>query len=135
LEQPAPSLGFALPLQLDAQRGIAHAEGADKIRLAILTILGTLPGERLMRPDFGCPLRSLVFAPNNAATASLARFYVESALTRWETRITLDEVRVVNQHEPESGVDDLGPALRIEVRYSVRATGQPGAVTFQLPLA
>src|SRR5262249_2856811 len=93
---PTPNTGFAFPFHVDSQGGIAAPPGADAVRLAVLTILGTHPGERLMRPQFGCPLRSLVFAPNNAATASLARFYVEDALKRWEPRIVLDDVSVMN---------------------------------------
>ena len=128
-----PNTGFAWPLGVDATGGVATAGGADAGRLAVLTLLGTHPGERLMRPTFGCPLRSLVFAPNNAATASLARFYVEDALTRWEPRIALDGVTVVNDTRVDGEAD--GPSLRVEVRYRVKATGQAGAVTFQVPLA
>lgn len=126
--------GFSFPLSLDDQGGIASASGAEAIRMAVQTILGTHPGERLMRPDFGCPLRSLVFAPNNAATANLARFYVENSLKRWEPRIALDKVNVTN-HIGSGDADDTGPALRIEVRYHIPTAGQAGTVTFQLPLA
>jgi phage baseplate assembly protein W len=121
-------LGFGFPLRVNAQGGIAETTGADAIRQAVLTILGTQPGERLMRPDYGCPLRSLVFAPNNAATASLARFYVQNALTRWEPRIVLDEVLVQPNQQG-------GPLLIITVSYHLRASGQAQSLGFQVPLA
>jgi phage baseplate assembly protein W len=129
LSPQTPNQGFAFPLQIDAAGGIAEASGADKIRLAVLTILGTQPGERLMRPTWGCPLRSLVFAPLNAATANLARYYVQDALTRCETRILLDEV----QAKPST--DDGQPLLLITVRYHLRVSGEAQQVSFQLPLA
>src|SRR5690348_1391478 len=100
--------GIAFPLQVGASGGIETSSGARKIRESIITILGTQPGERLMRPTFGCRLRSLVFAPNNAATADLARFFIQDALTRWEPRIDQVQVRV-----DASGPDAGGPALRL----------------------
>jgi phage baseplate assembly protein W len=67
-----------------------------------------------MRPTFGCNLRSLVFAPNDAATASLARFYIEEGLTTWEPRIVLDEVRVEN--------DNRNGRLLISIDYRIKST-------------
>ena len=123
--------GFAFPLRVDEAGGIAEASGDEKIRLSVLTILGTQPGERVMRPTFGCPLRSLAFAPLNAATASLAQYYVKDALTRWEPRIQLDEVKATPQRDDESGL----PMLLVNVRYHLRISGQAQQVNFQLPLA
>jgi phage baseplate assembly protein W len=130
MTDPAPNTGFAFPLQIDTTGGIAEATGADKIRLSVLTILGTHPGERLMRPTFGCPLRDLVFAPLNLATANLATFYVQDALARWEPRIRLDEVQVT----PTTDANGQ-PSLFIVVRYSPKTSGPAQQVTFQLPLA
>jgi phage baseplate assembly protein W len=125
-----PNQGFAFPLKVDASGGIGEAAGADKIRLSVLTILGTQPGERLMRPTFGCPLRNLAFAPLNAATASLAQYFVQDALVRWEPRIQLDEVQAAPTTD-ESGQ----PLLYVNVRYRVRNSGQTQQVSFQVPLA
>ena len=55
-------------------------------------ILLTPVGQRVMRPDFGCRIHELVFAPNDASTHGLAIYYVEQALVRWEPRIRLVEV-------------------------------------------
>jgi uncharacterized protein len=120
---PTPNTGFAIPLQIDSTGGIAEATDADKIRLSVLTILGTQPGERLMRPSFGCPLRNLAFAPLNAATANLAQFYVQDALTRWEVQASA----ITDQ--------DGQPRLLVNVHYHVSASGQAQRVSFQLPLA
>ena len=87
---------------------------AQKVKESILIILGTQHGERVMRPTFGCNLRRLVFAPNDAATASLARYYVEEGLTTWEPRIVLDEVRVENDN-------DQGRLL-VHIDYRIKST-------------
>jgi uncharacterized protein len=109
--------GFAVPLGLNPRGGIREARYEEKVRQSIRVILGTQRGERLMRPTFGANLKSLVFAPNNAATANLARFYVEEALRTWEPRILVDEVHVQN--------DNQGGRLLIEIRYRIKATNEP----------
>jgi phage baseplate assembly protein W len=106
--------GFAFPLQVNTVGGIRESMLAQKVEQSILIILGTQHGERVMRPTFGCNLRSLVFAPNDAATASLARFYIEEGLTTWEPRIVLDEVRVEN--------DNRNGRLLISIDYRIKST-------------
>jgi hypothetical protein len=128
---PTPNNGFSLPLQVDAAGGIAEVSGADKIRLSVLTILGTQPGERLMRPTFGCPLRSLAFAPLNAMTTNLAQFYVQDALTRWEPRIQLDNILAVASQD----TGGQPPLLLVTVFYHIKATALAQQISFQLPLA
>lgn len=118
--------GFAQPMQVNVRGGIRKAQGDEKIRRSILTIVGTQHGERLMRPNFGCNLKSLVFAPNNTATANLARYYVEEALRTWEPRIVLESVTVQN-HQREG-------ELLIEVRYRIKSTNESGEVAFPFDL-
>jgi phage baseplate assembly protein W len=123
--------GFAFPLQLDAHRRIAMSVGEQRIRESIVTILATEQGERLMRPDFGSRLRTLVFAPNDAATANLARFYIEDALARWEPRI--EEVQV--EVDPISETDSDGAAtLNLRIHYRIKATAVNQSLAFALPL-
>jgi uncharacterized protein len=109
--------GFATPLQIDPRGGIQAAREAEKVRQSILTLLGTQYGERLMRPNFGCNLKSLVFAPNNLATASLAKHYVREGLLKGEPRILLDDISVTN--------DNVQGSLLIQVRYRLRTTYDP----------
>lgn len=85
-----------------------------KVKESIVILLGTQYGERLMRPTFGCNLKSLVFAPNNLATANLARHYVMEGLTSGEPRILLDDVRVEN--------DNVNGSLNIQIFYRLRST-------------
>ena len=117
--------GIAHPLTFTAG-GVAEAAGVAKIEQSIRIILGTRHGERVMRPTFGANLASLVFAPNNAATANLARHYVESSLSRWEPRIELLAVTVDN--------DVAGGALLITVEYLVRGTREPRSLVYPFAL-
>jgi hypothetical protein len=106
--------GWAFPPRLDQRGQIALVEGANEIEQAILIILNTSPGQRVMRPEFGCRLQELVFAPNNSLTAGLAERYVREALGRWEPRIDLEEVLV----SPDPSNRAL---LEISVRYRIKA--------------
>lgn len=71
----------------------ALAEYEESIRQSIRIILSTAKGERVMRPDFGCGIHELVFAPNSAATRGMAESHVSKALLLWEPRIEVLEVR------------------------------------------
>ena len=76
-------------LQVSRTGGIEMVAEHASVRQAILLLLTTTPGERLMRPDYGCDLHRLVFAPNDATTHDLAIHYVRQALQRWEPRIDI----------------------------------------------
>lgn len=104
-------------LSLGLRGSVAMVSGDDAVRQAVLLLLSTRPGERLMRPNYGCNLYSLVFAPNDDATASIAIHHVRRALLQWEPRIeilTLDAHRDPNQAN----------LLEINLKYRVRTTHQ-----------
>lgn len=104
-------------LHIGLQGKIALTNERNEIEQAIEIILSTAPGERVMRPTFGCRLYELVFAPNNSLTVATARRYVEEALGMWEPRI---RVRQVNLWPEE---DEAGQSfLRIEIEYEVKVT-------------
>lgn len=107
--------GIRFPLGVDQSGSIATTDGADGIDDALHMVLMTAPGERLMRPFFGCRIWQLVFEPINANTLGLMAEAVREAVGRWEPRILLDDVRVV----PASG--DEG-AVFIHIDYTVRTT-------------
>jgi len=107
--------GWAFPPQINSQGGLALTGGDNELDQAILIILSTAPGQRVMRPSFGCRLHELVFAPNNAQTRARAQRYVEEALGMWEPRIQVGEVTV----RPDP---DAGNRLLIEIEYEARAT-------------
>ena len=115
--------GLAFPLQISPTGGLALAKGERDIQQAIGIILGTVPGERVMRPNFGCRAWELVFAPRNAATRSLMVHYVQQALGRWEPRIQVQEVRVLDDPE-HSG------ALLVHIDYRVKATHDERSIVY-----
>jgi uncharacterized protein len=87
-----------VPLHFDG-RGRTRTAGRDRhVRNLIRQVLLTSPGERVNRPDFGCGLRELVFAPNSEALATAVQFRVEAALQRWLAEaIKVHDVRVVRR--------------------------------------
>ncbi len=107
--------GWAFPPHIGSQGGLALTHERNELDQAIYIILSTAPGERVMRPTFGCRLHDLIFAPNNSHTAARARRYVEEALGMWEPRIRVTQVDV-RQDEKQAG------ALIVEIHYEVKAT-------------
>ncbi|WP_078621987.1 GPW/gp25 family protein [Streptomyces sp. NRRL S-244] len=80
--------------------GLGWVAGAAAIRQSIETILDTEPGERIMRPTFGCGLRRHLMAPNTPATRTAIAAEIGEALTAWEPRIRVTEVAVTPGEEP-----------------------------------
>lgn len=115
-------------MSLSPRGGIAMVDDHNSVRQAILLLLSTTPGERIMRPEYGCQLRRLVFSPNDETTAGLAIHYVRQALDRWEPRI--DVLRLDAGRNP-----DQPEQLNIHLEYRVRATQQLDTATFALNLA
>lgn len=102
--------GWSFPVNLGERERISLASDEENIRQSIYVILNTIPGERVMRPQFGCEIHELLFAPANEETAATAERYVTESLNRWEPRITVRGVYVT----PMPG--DIG-ALSIRIDY------------------
>ncbi|MEU6535394.1 GPW/gp25 family protein [Streptomyces sp. NPDC047000] len=109
--------GWAFPVGPDPEQGGIRltAGGTEAIRQSIWLILGTAPGERVMRPDFGCGIHDAVFDINDASTAGRVSRSVREALTRWEPRI--DVLDVYAAPDPEER-----HRLLIEINYRVRSS-------------
>jgi phage baseplate assembly protein W len=107
--------GWIFPPKIGQQGGMALTSSRNELEQSIHIILSTSPGQRVMRPTFGCRLHELVFDPNNSHTAARARRYVEEALGMWEPRIQV--VRVAVRPNP----DESGQLL-IEIDYEVKST-------------
>lgn len=118
---------LACGLGLSPRGGVAMVDEAASVRQAILLLLGTRPGERVMRPDYGCDLFKLAFAPADNTTAGLAMHYVREALARWEPRIDIAEL--------DANVNpDFPSRLDIELHYRLRMTRQWDQAGFALNL-
>ena len=107
--------GWNFPPKIDAQGGISLTNNQNEIEQSILIILGTTPGQRVMRPNFGCRLNELIFSPNNSHTAAQARRYVEEALGMWEPRINVKEIFIYSEQEDSN-------ILKIKIEYQLKAT-------------
>jgi phage baseplate assembly protein W len=107
--------GWRFPIMPDHGHEVPGSWGEDSIRDAIWIILATAPGERLMRPDFGCGLHEMVFSLNDAATQGRITYAVRNALIQWEPRIDVLDVDV----ETRGGRSEV---LLINVHYRVRST-------------
>ncbi len=118
-------VGWAFPIQLDARGRFALARHERDIEQAILMILLTPKGQRLMRPEFGCQIHDLIFAPNDATTWGLADYYIREALAMWEPRIEVREV-IINA-DPKS---EDGSRLLIEIVYTIKKTHDSRSLVF-----
>ncbi len=108
-------VGFKFGFSTDPSGGVATSRYEDNVEEGVRIVLGTAKGERAMRPDFGCGIHDLVFAPNNVGTHTLVAHHVEEALAKWEPRIRNVEVEV--RADP-----DQAERILVELRYEIRAT-------------
>lgn len=115
--------GWAFPVRTDPTGSIALVAQEREVEESIRLILSTAPGERPMRPLFGCAIHDHVFAPADSATAGLIAYEVRLSLERWEPRIDLVDV-VVGFDAVDSGT------LWIDVRYALRGTNDPRNLVF-----
>lgn len=120
--------GLSFPLRTDARGQIALVTGSEDINQSILIILSTQPGERVMRPTFGCRAHELLFEPRSAATISLLQDYVLEALRMWEPRIEVLHVNV----NPEGGENGY---LLTEIEYQIKATHDTRSLVYPFYIA
>jgi hypothetical protein len=80
--------GLRFPVSINLNGGVSSSQLEENVRQSIFIILGTAPGERLHRPDFGCRIHDLMFAPNNPMTCARAEIFCEEAIYKYEPRIS-----------------------------------------------
>jgi phage baseplate assembly protein W len=114
--------GWSFPVRLTPGGSVRLVSGAEEIDAAIRMILTTAPGERVMRPDFGCAMWEQVFAPVNPNTLGLVEQNVREALARWEPRIGVDSVTATP--------DEDSSVVRIQVDYHLKATNDHRNLVF-----
>lgn len=115
--------GLAYPLRVDRTGSLALVERHREVEEAIRLILGTAPGERPLRPEFGCRIHDHVFAPVNDTTAGTVAYEVRRSLRRWEPRIDVEDVQIL--------FDGDEPArLYVDVTYRIRDENDPRNLVF-----
>lgn len=93
---------------------LAVASHRESIRQSILLLLSTIPGERVMRPKYGCNLHQLVFMPNDATTHGLAIHFIRIAIEQWEPRIILERIDANSSAYSEYSID-------ISITYKIKS--------------
>ncbi len=107
--------GLSFPLVTDNKGNLRASVGEENIQQSIRLILGTAPGERLFRPDFGCRIHDLLFEPNTELTAARVEFEIKHSLEQFEPRIK--DVRVVA--EADAGESNR---MNVSISYIIRST-------------
>jgi phage baseplate assembly protein W len=109
--------GVSFPLSVDRRGELALVGSEQDVEQAIALILGTAPGERPMRPEFGCGVHDYVFDSIDAATVGRMTSEINDALDRWEPRIEVEDV------DFDLTAVDVG-TLNINITYRIRSTNQ-----------
>ena len=120
--------GLAFPLQVNPRGEIALADGDVDVQQSIRIILSTRPGERVMRPEFGCRAHELLFEPRDATTGALVQQYVFEALSHWEPRIEVTGVDVVTN-------ETMDGAILVTIHYYIKATHDERSIVYPFFLA
>ena len=120
--------GWAFPVVADTAGGLRTAHGEDAVRQSIWAILSTAPGERVMRPDYGCGIHDLVFDVLDAATAGTVTRVVREALAAHEPRIAVLDVYVA----PDPSEPGL---LLIEINYELRSSNSRANLVYPFYLS
>jgi Bacteriophage baseplate protein W len=113
----------AFPMRTDATGSIALVSSQQEVEEAMRLVLVTAPGERPMRPEFGCRIHDHVFAPADATTAGIVAYEVRNSLLRWEPRVDVIDVDV----QPSGRERNM---LMINIRYSVKHANDPRNLVF-----
>jgi hypothetical protein len=93
--------GLRFPVSINLNGGVSSSQLEENVRQSLFIILGTAPGERVTRPQFGCQIHDLMFAPNNPMTAARAEVYCADAIYKFEPRIEKVTCRAqTNADEP-----------------------------------
>ncbi|MET0144919.1 MAG: GPW/gp25 family protein [Ilumatobacteraceae bacterium] len=115
--------GILFPLRVDQSGSIALGHGASDIDASIRMAIVTAPGERVMRPQFGCRIWDLLFEPINANTLGLMAEAVRDTVSQWEPRVDLEDLDI----EPDP--DQPGKVM-IRMSYRVRTTNDRRNLVF-----
>ena len=115
-------MGLQYPLVKTARGTMAGRSGVDQIKADLLQLLLTNPGERVMLPKFGTPLRKLIFEPNDPVLELTAKQMISASITKWEPRIVVSNISVTSNFNsdnlhPEDNRSELGAILGIQIQF------------------
>lgn len=107
--------GLSFPMKFDSQGRLALSSGQDELEQSIRIILSTAPGERVMRPTFGCRAWELIFEPRDDVTEAKLVEYVREALLMWEPRVNVIGIDIIE----DSRYDET---ILVNIRYEIKGT-------------
>lgn len=115
-------LGLQYPLQKTSRGSMAQKQGVDQIKADLLQLLLTNPGERVMLPTFGTPLRELIFEPNDTTLEIQAKQMIAASIKSWEPRIVVQQISVTSNFDSrnlnqEDTKDELEAILGIRIDF------------------
>jgi hypothetical protein len=116
-DQGFVGFGFAYPMGVDDQGGMAMVTGAANVERSIRLIIGTAYGERPMRPEFGCGIHDLIFDLASPELITQIQLQVQASLRRWETRAEVISVT--------AAFDDNRTTIQIQVTYRIKGSYDP----------
>jgi uncharacterized protein len=108
--------GIAFPLHLEDGK-LALARDEEDVEQAVLLILSTAPGERPMRPEFGCALNELAFDRIDTQIIGRIDREIRVALDRWEPRVDVEGIEFEFSRADEGVVE-------IVLSYRLRHTNE-----------
>jgi len=114
--------GWSYPVAPSRTGDLDYTAGPDKVAQSIWIVLDTSPGERVMRPTFGCGLRRYLMAPNTTATRALIKHDVQIALANFEPRITVTDLQVTPGDDPA--------LVLIRIAYVTVRDNRPGNLVY-----
>jgi phage baseplate assembly protein W len=114
--------GWTYPIAPSRAGALEYTAGPDKVAQSIWILLDTSPGERVMRPTFGCGLRRYLMAPNTSATRALISHDVQVALANFEPRITVTDLQVTPGDDPA--------LVLIRIAYVTVRDNRPGNLVY-----
>lgn len=103
-------LGLQYPITKNTKGFFRTQRGINQIKSDLIALLLTHPGERVMLPEFGTPLKNLIFEPNDGFLEEEARNMIIESIRTWEPRITVEEISVFSS-------DDDGNSLNIKIKF------------------
>lgn len=115
--------GFYWPMEVDHTGSIRLTNGDQDVERSMRIILSTAPGERLMRPTFGCEIWDLLFEPITPNLLGQIAHVVFNALGQWEPRVEVDSVTPIGDQDDSS-------LVHIQIEYHMRDTNDPRNLVF-----
>jgi phage baseplate assembly protein W len=104
-------IGAPYPIRLNPKGFLYAQKGVNLVKSDLLQLLLTNPGERVMLPQYGTPLRDLVFDPNDAILAEKAQEMIANSINLWEPRITVQDIEVYNNFNQDLNPKDTGQEI------------------------